>query len=81
MHDTRLCRIVNHKVGFEVLQLLLCRTDEHIRDEMCLPRHLDNKANRHARILVGATERIDNEKALVAEFADGNFTNRVPRFL
>ena len=81
MHHARLCRIVDDKVRFEVLKLLRRRTDEHIRDKMCLPRHLHDKANGHARIFICAAECVDDKKALVAELADRNLAYSIPRFL
>ena len=64
----RLGSVVADEIGLEVLKLLCRGNDEHILDKVCLPCDFDDEADRHAGILVGAAECIDDEKTLVGEF-------------
>ena len=73
--------VVDDEVGLEVLQLLSCRTDEHVGDEVGLPCHLDDEADGHARVLVGTAESIDDVEVLVAELLHGQVLDGLPDLL
>ena len=81
VHNTRLCGVVDDKVRLEVLKFFCRRTNEHIRDEVCLPGNLYDKTHGHTRILVGTAECIDNEETLVAELTDRDLAHGVPCLL
>ena len=70
--------VVDHEVRLEVLQLLLGRNDEHILDEVSLPCHLDDEADSHAGVGVGAAESVDDVQLLVGQLLDSQILDGGP---
>ncbi len=73
--------VVGDEVGLEVLQLLLSGGDEHILDEVGLPRHLHDEAHGHAGVGVGAAEHVHYVELLVGQLLDGQGLAGVPGLL
>ena len=76
--DLRLGGVVDDKVRLEVLQLFLRRLDEHVGDEVGLPRDLDDEADGHTGVLVRAAECVDDEQALAAQLLQSDVLDRLP---
>ena len=73
--------VVGDEIGLEVLQLLLGGGDEHVLDEVGLPRHLHDEAHGHAGVGVGAAEHIHYVQLLVGQLLDGQGLAGRPRLL
>ena len=81
VHDARLCRVVDDKIRLELLEFLLRRTNEHVRDKVSLPGNLHDEANRHARIHIRTAKCVNDKEALVAQLTDRDVAHGVPRLL
>ena len=73
-------RVEDDEIGFLVEFSLIFRANEHVRDEVSLPRDFHDKANFHASIFVRAAETVDDEKTLAAEFFNRELFESFPRF-
>ena len=70
--------VVNNEVRLETLQLILCRLDEHVLNEVCLPCNLYDEADSHTGIPVRAAECINNEQSLVGQLLLSDLLNLCP---
>ena len=59
--------VVNDEIGLIGLKLFRCGLDEHVLDEVCLPCDLNDEADCHAGVLVGAAECIYDIELLAGE--------------
>ena len=73
--------VVYNKVRLELLELLCCRTDEHVCYEVSLPSNLNDETNSHTCILVSTAETVYYIEVLVAELFLSDSLNLVPNFL
>ncbi|CUP79381.1 Uncharacterised protein [Segatella copri] len=73
--------VVNNEVWLECLELLSCRTDEHVCYEVSLPSNLNDETNSHTSILVSTAETIYNIEILVAELLNSEVLHCTPNLL
>ena len=76
----RLRSIVNDEIRLKRLKFFFCRTNEHIRYEVCLPSYFHNEANAKARSGVCTAVAIHYEEALVRKLFLGQIFQYSPRF-
>ena len=76
-----LAGIIDHEVRLKVFQFLGRRLNEHVLYKVRLPGNLHDKADRHARILVGTAECINDKQTLAAQLIDSDLLHGIPGFL
>ena len=70
--------VENYEIGFEVLELVFGRTDEHVGHEVSLPSSFHHKADSQTGVGVCAAESVNNIEDLIRELFVGDGLEGIP---